>query len=596
MAYYWKKVIFAWSEQRSAPRRGLLLLLVTRSPLMITLLLAGWLAACVGIGNLLYGLRSYGALVAGCTGAVIAMAGYSNPPHLHDLVFGRIAGIVIGIIVATTVTLFFTQRRSKRELLHRLTQVVGAEIEWIALLVQGGEGKELRARRQDILSEIAAIEDSLDAVWAGSLDLKKRKRQIQSLIITLLSQLEAGTLTAGDLSHHLPSRAPWRAPLARQLQDAARQLQLPRSIWPEAAEGDVAAMLAELRAHLPLLGETLGETLSALQAVTHQWDVTTPETERPAPHPFIRHRDWPEAGRAAGRAAFAIAAVGLTWHLTAWGEGPLMLMAAAIMVSIFSTHDRPAVMLTHIFCGASLGVTAAFFCRLVVLPGASAVLWQGVISIPILMAGIIALSHRRTALGAMDFLLFFLFVMQPGVPAVPAPELYVMGGFACLGGIGVAIVSFRFLLPVDPSRRLRSVLIAIVHDLNAMATAETLHQVEKCRARTHHRILRLLVNARKLDDDLGAIVEGGLAALVIGRRIQSLRETERGAEGSLPSSWVLRETGLKLSAALQRPDAILAVLEDVSMQLCGAMATRAEDSLPAAEPVFVGGQVRACPT
>lgn len=111
------------------------------------------------------------------------------------------------------------------------------------------------------------------------------------------------------------------------------------------------------------------------------------------------------------------------------------------------------------------------------------------------------------------------------------------------------------------------------------------------------RSSRCLVNARKLDDDPGAIVEGGLAALVIGRRIQSLRETERREEGAIPSSWALRETALKLAAALLRPDAILAVLEDVSMQLCGSMAT-AGDSLqfPAPERNFAGGKVRTCPT
>lgn len=46
-----------------------------------------------------------------------------------------------------------------------------------------------------------------------------------------------------------------------------------------------------------------------------------------------------------------------------------MMMAASIMLSIFSTHDRPTVMLSHIFCGASLGVGAAFLCRLVLLRG-----------------------------------------------------------------------------------------------------------------------------------------------------------------------------------------------------------------------------------
>jgi len=41
-------------------------------------------------------------------------------------------------------------------------------------------------------------------------------------------------------------------------------------------------------------------------------------------------------------------------------------------------------------------------------------------------------------------------------------------------GIAVAILAFRFLLPVDPSRRLCSVLASIVHDLNSMVAADSL--------------------------------------------------------------------------------------------------------------------------
>ena len=171
---------------------GMMLLLSSRSPAMLTILLALWLAACVGAGNLQYGLRSYGAMVAGCTGAVIAMAGSNNPPHLHDLVFGRIACIVIGIVISTTVTLFFTHHRSKRELLDRLRKVTMANIEWVALLVRGADEKELIALRQDILVEIADIEGTLDAAWTGSLDLKRRKRHVRSLVVSLLSLLEAG--------------------------------------------------------------------------------------------------------------------------------------------------------------------------------------------------------------------------------------------------------------------------------------------------------------------------------------------------------------------------------------------------------------------
>ncbi|MFZ2949293.1 MAG: FUSC family protein [Desulfuromonadaceae bacterium] len=554
---------------------GMVMLLSSRSPAMLTVLLALWLAACVGAGNLQYGLRSYGAMVAGCTSAVIAMAGYNNPPHLHDLVFGRIACIVIGIVVSTTVTLFFTHRRSKRELLDRLRTVAMANIEWVALLVRGGDEKELTALRQDILVELADIEGTLDAAWAGSLDLKRRKRHVRGLIVSLLSLLEAGKLAGDHLTRQGSRHDFWREPLARHLEDVAGHLAGHGSTRPDAA--GMASVLAEAGARAPLLGETLGELIDALQLVMDEWDTTTPNIERPAHDTFIRHCDWREAGRAALRAAAAISAVGAVWHFTGWEGGPLMMMATSIMVSIFSTHDRPSVMLSHIFCGASLGVAAAFLCRLLLLPGTSDPLIQAAISIPFLMAGIMALSHRRTALGAMDFMLFFLFVMQPGLPAVPPPPSFVAGGFACLGGIAVAILAFRFLLPIDPARRLRSLLIAIVHDLGTMAAADSLLLVEKCRARTHHRVLRLLVNAGKLDHDLSAIVEGGLAALAIGRCLQRLR-IKAEDEGITPvASEAIRGMAITLSRAAQKPEEILSVLTAASIKLTAAVDAHPEN-------------------
>ena len=546
---------------------GLVMVQSAGSPASLTILLSLWLAGCVGAGNLLYGLRSYGAMVAACTGAVIAMAGYNNPPHLNDLVFGRIACITIGIVVSTTVTLFFTRRRSKRELLERLVKVAAADIQWLALLVRGGRQQDLVALRQDILLEISEIEGAMDAVWAGSLDLRKRKRRVRSLIVSLLTLLEAGKLTGYHPARREFRGETWREPLARQLEEVAWRLERQGSLDPSAGLG---AVLAGTKARLPLLGDTLDELAGSLGQLIEQWDGTEQSQERPATHLFIRHRDWREAGRAALRAAGALAAVGALWSLSGWQEGPSMMIAASIMVSIFSTHDRPAAMLGYVFCGASAGVAAALLCRLVLLPGVGDPVLQGAASIPVLMTGIIALSRRRTALGAMDAMLFFLFVMQPGVPAVPDAPSYIAGGCAALGGVGVAILSFRYLLPIDPARRLRSLLVAISRDLASLAAADSA-SMEKRRARTQHRVLRLLAQGGKLDHDLGALIEGGLAALVIGRWMQWLRERELREGISPEACQALQETARKLTAAIRQPEGILSALEVVSVGLGEAM-------------------------
>lgn len=540
---------------------GLAMLLTSRSPAMLTVMLCFWLAACVGAGNLTYGLRSYGAMIAGCTCAVVAMAGYNNPPHLYDLVFGRIACIVIGIVVSTTVTLFFTHRRAKRELLDRLCRVAAAEIQWLAMLVDKTDEKDLNASRRDILVEIAEIEGSLDAAWAGSLELKRRKRHIRSLIVSLLSLLESGTLAGNILTGQLRPDDSWQEPLARKLEGAARKLKGHGATVQDTAE--LADVLDAADRHLPLLSEALRDMVRALQVVAAEWDATAPESDRPAIQTYIRHRDWQEGRRAALRAACAMGAVGTIWHLTGWTEGSSMMMAASIMVSIFSTHDRPIVMLSNIFCGASLGVAAAFVFRLLVLPGPSSLLPQAALTLPVLMAGMVAFRHRRTALGAMDFMLFFLFVMQPGISAVPPPPSYLAAGIACLGGVAVAIISFRFLLPIDPARRLQTILVAIAHDLNTMATTDSTVLLEKCRARTHHRVLRLLVNAGKVDNNLDAMVDGGLAALVIARYLH-IRVADVNVSASDADMETIRKIRDRFSAAVRRQEGIMPALEEVS--------------------------------
>lgn len=174
--------------------------------------------------------------------------------------------------------------------------------------------------------------------------------------------------------------------------------------------------------------------------------------------------------------------------------------------------------------------------------------------------------HRRTALGAMDFMLFFLFVMQPGLPVVAPPPSYLAGGLACLGGVAVAILAFRFLLPIDPARRLRTILSAIAHDLNTMAATDAPVVLEKCRARTHHRVLRLLVNAGKLEHNPGAMVDGGLAALVIARYLHMRgSDVDGGALGA--DTKTVREIRDRFSAVVRRQERIMPTLEDVSRLL-----------------------------
>ena len=136
---------------------GLLLLLQSESPMVLTLGLSLWVAGCVCAGNLLYGLRSYACMMAGLTCAVIAMSGYLNPSHLYSLAFGRIADVFVGIIVATAVTALFTSRWSGDDIENRLRGVAAETVALLGLVLRpGGRGNLIR-REQDLLIDRKSV-------------------------------------------------------------------------------------------------------------------------------------------------------------------------------------------------------------------------------------------------------------------------------------------------------------------------------------------------------------------------------------------------------------------------------------------------------
>lgn len=544
---------------------GLVLLLYTRSPVILAMAMSIWIAGCVGIGNLLYGLRSYACMMAACTCAVIAMIGYQNPPHLYDIAFGRIACIIVGIIVATSATALFTPRQSRDELVNRLRRVSGDTVAWLALLLRQGRGGHLVRLEQDILIEIAEIESLLDVVGAGSLRFKEQKRRIRSLLASLLSLLAVGRLAAERLARHNKldnQQACWRDRLARHLEEVADILASAKTVN---CLTEITATVAEAKPRLPLMGETLGEIVTTLQLVlTNSGSMVITPDEQPMKG-LVRHRDWREAGRAAIRAALAIAVVGITWSATGWTQGPMMLMAMSIMLSIFSSKVHPVAFVGKIFIGAAIGSASAIFCRIVLLPGITDPFMASAILAPFLLLGVFAMSQRRTAIAATDATLFFIFVTQPGLSVAVVPHDLVLGAFAMVMGVGSAWLAYRYLVPINPTIRMRSILGAIAQDIQELAEETLPATMERLQARMRHRVIRLVAMARQYDTDHLRLVEGGLAALAICRCIQRLQEAQKSGTLSPAAARLIRDTLCALSNLARSPQSVLPILEEASI-------------------------------
>ncbi|NTV25218.1 MAG: FUSC family protein [Chlorobiaceae bacterium] len=543
---------------------GLMMLTFATSSSSLWLMLCLWLAVCVGVGNLLYGYRSYGFMVAGFTLAIIVLDGWGHPDQIDALVVARIDCIFTGIVVATAMNISFTPRNGMQNLNRSIRSAVLASLNLVSLTLRGGNRARTERTRHDLLFMLADIEKKLDSAGAGTLDLKRRRFHIETLIVDLLSLLETSVLIERQTEQTDEESIMVRRAFADRLDAVASRL---GGEWrPAGTDKEFAMLVAEAGARLPVLESPLLSLTISLNLLLDQWESKLPKIPIAARKPSIRERDWQGAARASLRAAIAIGITGTIWQLTGWKEGPVMMMATSIMVSIFSTHDHPSVLLSHIFWGAFVGVILAFITRLILIPEESGPLIQGLLTLPVLVGGMIARNRRKTALGAMDTMMFFLFVMQPGIPMVAGRSQFVMGGVAGLAGIVLALVSFRYVVPVNPAFRLQNLLIAIARDLVLMTGTNSPQTLERCLNRTRYRVLRMLDNATLMNRDMSAIVDGSLAALAIGsflKRVQEKSEHSPLSERHFPA---IREFGEALSSSCTNQEAIISLLKESSFR------------------------------
>ncbi|GAW66154.1 membrane protein [Geoanaerobacter pelophilus] len=563
-----------------------LLLLQTASPLVLTAALSIWIAACVGVGNLLHGLRSYAALMAACTCAVIAMSGYQNPGHADDLAFGRVACIIIGILVTTCVTALFTPRHSMDDLDRRLTHVTADAVRWLGLL--GCARSQVAAElEQEILREAAEIEALLDA-GGMSASFKNHRRNARSLLGALLSLLALGRLDAeppvrqerGSAATKL--REAW----GRQLQELAAGLErAPISEWCRKAK----AVAAETALHLPQVGRALYDLAGANEVVLDHGMYDG--AKEPAYH-LIRHRDRQEAGRAAVRGGLVIAVVGLVWSLTGWSKGPLMLMALSIMISIFSNKEHPAMFVGNIFIGAATGSALAVFCRVVLLDGVSGFTETVAVIAPFILLGAYAMQHRRTVIPATDATLFFIFVIQPGVPVTIAAADLAIGAVAMVSGVAAAYIGYTLLVPVNPAIRMRSLLAAIAKDVARVSANEQGVAPARIRAKLQHRVLRLLALAKSCDTNRAAVVSGAIALLALTASIERLRQKLQHDEFHPEDARQTREKLARISGAARKPPVESCLLHPWAYALSANIAPLPPNQAEAEqEPAAMGSEI-----
>lgn len=467
---------------------ALIIMAVGPAPLPLSLGLAAWVALCAAASTVLRGFRAYGAVLAGYSAALVAVIGLGQHGDIAQVAIMRVAEVAVGIVVSGLATALFVPGSTARDLLVRTRALSRDTLRWSALVLRHGQGDEIVAQQHRLLAEIAQINAQADMAAAASRRLGQRMDQARGLIAALLT-----------LMAHVRARAdrpePGDAALAAALERAAAMLTraTPATLaaWP-----DIANALAQA-----------AECYGALAR----------EAEGPAADSLVA-TDWRAARNAGLRAFGGIGAVGVLWAATGWHDGPSMLMATAIMCSVFAATETPSRNVLLAMKGAALAVVAAVLLSLLAPHG----LWATLAAmLPLMVLGGLAIANRATIIPGTDFSMLLLLLNQPGTGIVPEPSVMANMGLGIVCGMATAALVNRIGVPATAAARLDALAAEIVRDLALLAGAAK-NKGHRWRGHAYHRILRVALRAGDVPDGARRL-EGALAALRAGLAISRLR-------------------------------------------------------------------------
>jgi len=454
-------------------------------PWVLVLGLAAWVSVCAGIGNIWRGYASYGAILAGYSAAMVALVDTAHPEQIVPLGIDRFFTVIVGIAVALVFGWLFSPAQHPDALQGRVRTLTARLIRDMAARLCGAL-HAAETEHRAVLSEIASIEEMLDPHASGSMRSRRVAKTLRQVLVAQVSAL-------------LWMRSERSFPHARELSDALVDC----ANCLEQADSDTAAVRHLRQALACAQGDaTLHDVLQRLHGALGQTLTLEASTERLlkvfAPHAL--HRDWVGGRQVALRAFVTLLLVGSFWVISGWKPGAYTLLGTAVMVSLFSTFDNPALVMRLVIVGQVMGLTMALVCRWLVWPWADSQLALLFLLMPFVFLGALILAHPRTARFGYDYNFLLLIMLQPSYPLKGEFVPSLMGILAMLAAPCLALLAYQFIFKNSTAQRAQAIRDMMLTELEAMAADPGAVQHRGIwQARLYHRLIHLI----RLSDKIG---------------------------------------------------------------------------------------------
>lgn len=512
-----------------------LMALFAQSPVLFLLGFAAWLALCTAASTLLRGFRSYGAVLAGYTVALIAMPAVDRPESIFTLGMARVAVVSLGIASSALVGAVLTGHGAARDLEKLLRAMLADLFSHCRRALAPGQALALKPERRALAMRLGSLESAIQ--FAAAEDPRHGAR------FAALRDAGAafyGALTAAPALTEALDVAHTPEPLVSDGIDEARAA-IDRALDALATGDDVGfeAAAGRLRVVRDRLEDIFrsGDERFAPQVViaADRLADLAAELERAAfglsaaggaartlRNPI--HLDWRWAGLNAIRAAAAVLLAGSIWIGSGWsGFGATMMASVAPNVALMSMRERPSSDAMDMVWGVAAATALGLFYLLWVLPQITGFPLLSMWLAPPLAIAAAMMTVPRLAFMGVGFGVFFITLLAPSNPMAYSPEAFLNHALATIAGALLTAIAYRIVLPVDVKALSRHLLVDIRRELAELLARRKPVSAPEWEGRMHDRMRLLVARLRAANIRSDSALRSGFAALRLGRDVLRLR-------------------------------------------------------------------------
>ncbi|ASG23059.1 putative membrane protein YccC [Nitrospirillum viridazoti] len=485
-----------------------------QSPEAFLLLYSLWLAGCVALATRLRRFRSYAAVLAGYTLALVALGAVDDPLRTFDIAAARVAAIVVGVLAKMTVSGIVWPVTAAQRLDSRVGRVTAAVT---GALARDLTGAVAPGPYRDLLAELQGLDDLATYAAVESVAFRRQAdgaRIAAAALFGLLARVDAARRAlavlpaAGPLLACLTPLGAGDGPAFRVAAAAARRrLRAALRLARRAANPASIAAAHQLGEMLDLMVQ-----VAVARDPTRRLSFTLPE---PADGPL---------GSAIIAALRTLISVGLAagfWVATEWPAGTIMVSWTSAFGALLASRANPEQVSVQVFRAAVWAGLLALPITFLALPALSEFWGLSLVLAPvILVAALMSQRPGRGDFGAFMPLLFLTLV------APTNPMSYDLQGFLnAFAAIVLAAVwillTYRLILPVDGRGEVRRLLGSFTASVRTLAGgAAPPADIAAWEYRHHHRLARLAAWGGRGDDRALATAR---ARMDVGRALIAMR-------------------------------------------------------------------------